>query len=164
RQWAEQLGGSWFCSGGSLHWAEPEGAAALAQNVALLTDWGYPAQLLTTTQALELEPELAIPSAVSDVAYFPEEAYLHPVPTIWTLLDYATTRGATLLTGDAVVSFLVTGNRVHGVRLASGEHLEANTVALCAGWRTPSLAAQLGLAIPIEPVDAPGSSAACLVA
>src|SRR5262249_17286064 len=115
-------------------------------------------------QALELEPELAIPSAVSDVAYFPEEAYLHPVPTIWTLLDYATTRGATLLTGDAVVSFLVTGNRVHGVRLASGEHLEANTVALCAGWRTPSLAAQLGLAIPIEPVDAPGSSAACLVA
>ncbi|MGZ3582490.1 MAG: NAD(P)/FAD-dependent oxidoreductase [Ktedonobacterales bacterium] len=164
REWADRLGGDWFRPGGSLHWADPAEAAKLAEHVAMLAEWGYPARFLTLAEALHLEPDLSIPPEVREVAYFPEEAYLLTRPAVQALLAYATARGVTLVTGDAVTELLVTGDRVHGVRLASGAVIEADTVALCAGWRTPSLAAQLGVDIPLVPVDAPGSSAPCLVA
>jgi glycine/D-amino acid oxidase-like deaminating enzyme len=164
RHWASQLGGDWFRPGGSLHWADADGAERLVQHVAALAAWDYPAQLLTPTQALQLEPDLAIPPDVREVAYFPDEAYLLTVPAIQTLLRYAAEHEANLITGDAVVEIQVTGSRVHGVRLASGTPIEADMVILCAGWRTPSLAAQIGITVPLVSVDAPGSSAPCLVA
>lgn len=138
--------------------------AQLAEHVAALTEWDYPARLITPKEARQLEPDLAIPSEVREVAYFSEEAYLLTVPAIRALLDDATARGATFITGDAVTDLLATGARVDGVRLASGTVLEAETVALCAGWRTPSLATQRGVEVPLVPVDAPGSAAPCLVA
>ncbi|HKV84596.1 MAG TPA: FAD-binding oxidoreductase [Ktedonobacterales bacterium] len=167
RAWRErsgQLGGDWFRPGGSLRWTAPADSATLAEHVAMLTGWEYPARLLTPAEALQLEPELAIPPDVREVAYFPEEAYLLTRPAIRDLLAYATARGVTLVTGDAVIELLATGDRVHGVRLASGAVIEAETVVLCAGWRTPSLAAQLGVVVPLIPVDAPGSPAPCIVA
>jgi glycine/D-amino acid oxidase-like deaminating enzyme len=164
REWSAQLGGDWFRPGGSLRWANPADAATLAEHVAMLTEWDYPARLLTPAQALELEPELAIPPEAREVAYFPEEAHLFTRPAIRALLDYATSRGVTLITGDAVVGLLSSGARVRGVRLASGATHEAETVVLCAGWRTPSLAAHLGVNVPLVPVDAPGSPAPCIVA
>lgn len=163
RQWAGRLGGDWFRPGGSLHWADPGEAARLAEHVAALAAWDYPAQLLTPVQAQRLEPELAIPPMVREVAYFPEEAYLLTRPAIGALLHYATARGVTLVTGDAVTELLTTGDRVRGVQLASRAVVEADTVVLCAGWRSSSLAAQVGIDIPLVPVDAPGSSAPCLV-
>ncbi|MGH2487302.1 MAG: NAD(P)/FAD-dependent oxidoreductase, partial [Ktedonobacterales bacterium] len=164
REWSGQLGGDWFQPGGSMRWTNPADAATLAEHVAMLTAWDYPARLLTPAHALDLEPELAIPREVREVAYFPEEAYLLTRPAIRDLLDYATARGVTLVTGDAVVELLATGDRVHGVRLASGATLEAETVVLCAGWRTPTLAAQLGVNVQLVPVDAPGSPAPCIIA
>lgn len=164
REWAGKLGGDWFRPGGSLHWTDKDGAARLAEHVAALAEWEYPARLLSPAQALQLEPDLAIPDDVREVAYFPDEAYLLTVPAIQTLLRYATERGADLVTDDGVSELLVAGDSVRGVRLASGMEIAADTVALCAGWRTPSLAAQLGAEVPLVPVDAPGSSAPCLVA
>lgn len=164
REWAERLGGDWFRPGGCLKWTEPEGADRLAEHVAKLATWEYPAQLLSPAQARELEPELAIPATVREVAYFPGEAYLHTLPAVQALLSYAAERGATLVTGDAVGETLLTGERVRGVRLASGTVIAADTVVLCAGWRTPALAAPLGVEVPLVPVEAPGSSAPCLVA
>lgn len=164
REWAERLGGDWFRQTGSLHWASRAEAARLAEHVAALVAWDYPARLITPEEARRLEPDLAIPLDVHEVAYFPEEAYLLTVPAIRALLDDATARGATLINGDAVTELLTTGARVWGVRLASGTVVEADTVALCAGWRTPSLAARLGVVVPLVPVDAPGSPAPCLVA
>lgn len=164
RAWADRLGGSWFQQTGSLHWVNPGEAERLAEHVAMLTGWDYPARLVTPAQALDLEPALAIPPDVREVAYFPDEGILYTRPAIAALLDYATSRVVTLITGDGVVELLTTGGRVHGVRLASGAVIEADTVALCAGWRTPSLAAQLGVSVPLVPVDPPGSSAPALVA
>src|SRR5258706_9933246 len=100
---------------------------------------------------------------VREVAYFPEEAYLLTGPAIGALLHYATARGVTFITGDAVAEVLATGARVRGVQLTSRAVVEADTVVLCAGWRTPNLAAQVGIDVPLVPVDAPGSSAPCLV-
>ena len=164
REWADRLGGDWFQQTGSLHWADPSEAAKLAAHVALLSGWDYPARLITPAQALDLEPALAIPPDVREIAYFPEEGILDTRPAIAALLDYATARGVTLVTGDAVIELLTAGERVHGVRLASGTTIEADTVALCSGWRTPSLAARVGVTVPLVPVDGPGSSAPALVA
>jgi glycine/D-amino acid oxidase-like deaminating enzyme len=163
RQWADRLGGDWYRPGGSLHWADPGEAARLAEHVAALAAWDYRAQLLTPVQAQRLEPGLAIPPMVREVAYFPEEAYLLTGPAIGALLHYATARGVTFITGDAVAEVLATGARVRGVQLTSRAVVEADTVVLCAGWRTPNLAAQVGIDVPLVPVDAPGSSAPCLV-
>jgi glycine/D-amino acid oxidase-like deaminating enzyme len=163
RHWASRLGGDWFRSGGSLHWADANGAERLAEHVAALAAWEYPAELLSPAQALQLEPDLAIPPDVREVAYFPDEAYLLTVPAIQTLLRFAVEHRANLITGDAVVEIEVTGSGVNGVRLATGAAIEADTVILCAGWQTPSLAAQIGVDVPLVPVDAPGSAAPCLV-
>ena len=164
REWADRLGGDWFRATGSLHWSDPAEAAALAQHVAALAQWDYPAQLITPAEAQRLEPDLAIPSDTHEVAYFPEEGHLLTRPAIRSLLDYATARGVTLITGDAVAQLLAEGDRAQGVRLASGARIEADMVVLCAGWRTPALAGQLGVDVPLVPVDAPGSSAPALVA
>lgn len=164
REWAGELGGDWFRPGGSLQWTEAAGAARLAAHVAALAAWDYPAQLLSPAQAIQLEPDLAIPDDVREVAYFPDEAYLFTVPAITALLQFATERGANLVAGEAVSELLMAGNRIRGVRLAGGTEIAADTVALCAGWRTPSLARQAGVEVPLVPVDAPGSSAPCLVA
>jgi glycine/D-amino acid oxidase-like deaminating enzyme len=69
-----------------------------------------------------------------------------------------------VISHDAVAELLVSGSSVHGVRLASGARIEADTVVLCAGWRTPDLAAQLDVEVPLVPADAPGSIAPCLIA
>jgi glycine/D-amino acid oxidase-like deaminating enzyme len=167
RAWADRLSGDWFRQTGSLHWGDPADLAQVAQlarHVAMLADWDYSARLITPAEARQLEPDLAIPADVREVAYFPDEAFLLTRPAIRALLDYAMARGLRLVTGDAVTQLLSTGDRVRGVHLASGAVLEADTVVLCAGWRTPSLAAQLGVDVPLVPVDAPGSEAPCLVA
>lgn len=164
RELADRLGGDWFQQTGSLHWTDPENAARLAEHVSMLTGWDYPARLISPVEATRLEPALAIPSDVREVAYFPEEAYVLTRQAIRALLDDATSRGAQLITGDAVSDLLRTGERVYGVGLASGATVEADMVALCAGWRTPSLAARVGVDVPLVPVDAPGSSAPALVA
>jgi glycine/D-amino acid oxidase-like deaminating enzyme len=167
RGWAERLGGDWFRPSGSLHWADPDdlaGVARLAEHVAMLATWDYPAQILTPAEARRLEPDLAISPAVREVVFYPKEAFLLTVPAVQALLDFATARGATLVTGDPVVQFVTTGDRMQGVRLASDAEIAADVVILCAGWRTPTLAAQLGVDIPLVPVAAPGSNAPCLVA
>jgi glycine/D-amino acid oxidase-like deaminating enzyme len=167
REWADRLGGDWYRSGGSLHWADPADAAAsskLVEHVAALAGWNYSAQLITPAEVLNLESDLAVPSEVREVAYFPDEAYLLTYPAVRALLDYASTRGVALVTGDGVTELLAIGDHVRGVRLASGTEIGADTVVLCAGWRTPLLAAQLDVDVPLIPVEAPGSLAPCLVA
>ena len=95
REWADRLGGDWFRQTGSLHWADPADAAQvarLAEHVAMLAAWDYPARFITSVDSLRLEPDLAIPRDVREVAYFPDEAYLLTVPAIQLLLGYATAR------------------------------------------------------------------------
>jgi glycine/D-amino acid oxidase-like deaminating enzyme len=164
REWAAELGGDWYRPGGSVRWDTGAGADRLRAHVEALAAWDYPARLLTARQALDLEPGIALPAGVREVAHFPGEGYLLVAPAIAALLGLAAGHGATLVDRDAVTELLVRGGAVHGVVLGSGARIEADTVALCAGWRTPALAARIGVDVPLVPVDAPGSAAPCLVA
>ena len=72
----------------------------------------------------------------------------------WALLQLiraaARARGA-LYRHDEATGFTTTGDRVTGVRLASGEHVPADWVVNAAGPASGRLAALLGVALPVSP-------------
>lgn len=65
---------------------------------------------------------------------------------------------------DAAIGFEMEGDRVTGVRLASGARLACGTVVSCAGTRSASVLGWAGVALPVEPrkrtvfvIDAPNA-------
>jgi D-hydroxyproline dehydrogenase subunit beta len=164
RAWAELApdldGAAWYRPVGHVELATdgPE----LAARVRRLTDWGYPARLIDTAEAAELEPALLPPGPEATAAWFPGEAYLLTEPLIERLVASATGHGATVLTGDhGRVTSLATGQ----VRTAAGRVLHADEIVCCAGRWTPQLAAMASPESPVPLVawDTPGSSAPELV-
>jgi D-hydroxyproline dehydrogenase subunit beta len=164
RAWAELApdldGAAWYRPVGHVELATdgPE----LAARVRRLTDWGYPARLIDTAEAAELEPALLPPGPEATAAWFPGEAYLLTEPLIERLVASATGHGATVLTGDhGRVTSLATGQ----VRTAAGRVLHADEIVCCAGRWTPQLAAMANpeSRVPLVAWDTPGSSAPELV-
>jgi glycine/D-amino acid oxidase-like deaminating enzyme len=180
RAWAELApdldGAAWHRPVGHVELAaDPD---ELAARVRRLTSWGYPARLITSGDAAELEPALKPPAPGTPAAWFPEEGYLLTEPLIDRLVASAAAGGATVLTGDHGRVTALAKGRVH---TASGATLEADEIVCCAGRWTPALAAlaappgtapstPLGSAlsgsasqVPLVPWDTPGSTAPGLV-
>ena len=181
RAWAELApgldGAAWYRPAGHVELAAD--GPGLAARVDRLTQWGYPARLITGAEALRLEPALLPPGPGASAAWFPAEAYLLTEPLIERLVASATAHGATVLTGDrGRVTGLDPGTpgRVTGldpgsprtpgrVHTAAGEVLAADEVVCCAGRWTPQLAALASPACPVPLVtwDTPGSPAPALI-
>ena len=124
RAW-EQLAGSlgdvaWYRPAGNFEWAASEpGRAELAARVSRLTEWGYPARLISAAEAAELEPSLRLPGPAPEVAWFPGEGYLLTEAMISDLLARAVGHGATVLTGErGRVTGFEAGPEADGCRLA----------------------------------------------
>src|ERR1700722_679545 len=105
RAWEELArglgGGAWYRPAGNLEWAvSAAGREELAARVRRLRTWGYPARLIGTAEAAELEPSLRLPRPAPGVAWFPGEGYLLTGPMISDLVDHAVRRGATVITGE----------------------------------------------------------------
>jgi glycine/D-amino acid oxidase-like deaminating enzyme len=165
RRLAEDLGGpDWYAPTGSIAWAATDdGRSDLAERVARLRDWGYPAAELTAAELARLEPRLRLP-ADADAAYFPAEGFLYGGPAVQTLVARAQAGDATVVTGTAVTAVESHGTAVTGIVLADGRRITADAYVFCAGAATPGLLAGPGVTIHLEPADAPGSPAPCLVA
>ena len=169
RAWAELAprldGAAWYRPVGHVELAT--GSAGLAARVERLAGCGYPARLIGTAEAAELEPALLPPEEQATAAWFPGEAYLLTEPLIARLVADLTRRGGTLLTGEpGRVTGLDPGpGGTARVRTAAGAELEAGQVVCCAGRWTPGLAALAGAAgtVPLVPWDTPGSPAPALV-
>jgi glycine/D-amino acid oxidase-like deaminating enzyme len=164
RAWAELApdldGAAWHRPAGHVELAaDPD---ELAARVRRLTDWSYPARLITLPEAARLEPSLHTPVPGTPAAWFPEEGYLLTEPLIDRLVASATASGATVLTGEHGRVIALAEGRV---RTATGAAIEADEVVCCAGRWTPVLAALLGSAsqVPLVPWDTPGSTAPGLV-
>src|SRR5690242_16897074 len=157
RAWAELApdldGDAWYRPSGHVELATA-GTGELEARVRRLTEWGYPARLISPAEASELEPALRLPA--SSAAFFPDEGYLLTEPLIARLVAHAESHGAQVLTGDPgrVTSIDTSGDAPPEVRTASGAVLEANEVICCAGRWTPSLAA-----VPLVPWQTAGSVA-----
>jgi D-hydroxyproline dehydrogenase subunit beta len=164
RAWAEFApdldGAAWYRPVGHLELtADPD---ELAARVRRLTEWGYPARLISAAEAAEIEPALLLPEPGRTLAWFPGEAYLLTEPLIERLVTRATGHGAVVLTGEAG---RVTGLDPGQVSTAAGDVLAADEIVCCAGRWTPALTALASLSDPAPLVtwDTPGSSAPALV-
>lgn len=142
----------WYVPSGNVIWSEPDG---LSERLQRLKEWDYPAEELTPRRLAELEPALR-PPAGAQIAYFPDEGFVHGEQAVDALLARARSVGAQLVTGEVVVE-------PDAVRLPDGERIEADVVVCCAGWRTAQLLKPLGVDVPLVPADAPGSTAPCLI-
>jgi D-hydroxyproline dehydrogenase subunit beta len=165
-------GGAWYRPAGNLEWAaSAPGRAELAGRVRRLTEWGYPARLIGSAEAEELEPSLRLPHPVPEVAWFPGEGYLLTEAMVSHLVDHAVRHGATVLTGEqGRVTGLEAGAEATGgtgwsVRTETGPVIPADVVACCAGIEVPRLAALAGAAGPVPLVlwAEPGATAPGLV-
>jgi glycine/D-amino acid oxidase-like deaminating enzyme len=157
RAWAELApdldGNAWYRPSGHVELATT-GTGELEARVKRLTEWGYPARLISPAEASELEPALRLPA--SSAAFFPDEGYLLTEPLIAHLVAYAESHGAQVLTGrpGRVTSIDTSGDAPPQVRTATGTMLEADEVICCAGRWTSSLAA-----VPLVPWQTEGSVA-----
>jgi glycine/D-amino acid oxidase-like deaminating enzyme len=158
----------WYRPSGNLEWAvSADTGAELAARVGRLTEWGYPAELISVTAAAELEPSLRLPATVTTVAWFAEEGYLLTEPMVAELTARATGHGATVLAGEPghVTGLDVTDGVVRAVRTAAGQVIPADVVVCCAGRWVPELTALAGSAtpVPLVPWAPPGAEAPGLV-
>src|SRR3984885_1018264 len=181
RAWAELArdlgGGAWYRPAGNLEWAvSAAGREELAARVRRLRTWGYPARLIGTAEAAELEPAVRLPRPAPGVAWCPGEGYLLTGPMISDLVDHAVRRGATVITGEPgrVTGFEADPDSAGpgwAVRTAAGQVIPADAVVCCAGTQVPRLAelarAALGSAaatpVPLVPWAGPGATAPGLV-
>jgi D-hydroxyproline dehydrogenase subunit beta len=157
RAWAELArdlgGGAWYRPAGNLEWAvSAAGREELAARVRRLRTWGYPARLIGTAEAAELEPSLRLPRPAPGVAWFPGEGYLLTGPMISDLVDHAVRRGATVTTGEhgRVTGFEADPDSAGpgwAVRTATGQLIPADVVVCCAGTQVPRLAELAGTAL-----------------
>jgi glycine/D-amino acid oxidase-like deaminating enzyme len=157
RAWAELApdldGNAWYRPSGHVELATA-GTGELEARVKRLTEWGYPARLISPAEASELEPALRLPA--SPAAFFPDEGYLLTGPLIARLVAHAESHGAQVLTGrpGRVTSIGTSGSAPPQVRTATGTVLDADEVICCAGRWTSSLAA-----VPLVPWQTEGSVA-----
>jgi glycine/D-amino acid oxidase-like deaminating enzyme len=135
--------------GGSLEWAESdERERELRERVARLASRAYPASFITREHALGLEPGLAIPDSVREVAFYAADAWLDAPGLIRTLLATVRAKGAEIREHAAVRSVRVRDGRVEALVVADGE-VVAKSVLVCVGPATRTFLEPLGVSLPI---------------
>ncbi|WP_112310610.1 GcvT family protein [Pseudogemmobacter bohemicus] len=82
-----------------------------------------------------------------------EDANVNPVDLCMAYARAARAQGTVIREGALVDRILTAGSRITGVRLAGGEVIRADQVALCAGAWSKRLADPLGVALPLQAVE-----------
>ena len=138
--------------GGSLEWTEGGDAGReLRERVERLASRGYAAEFISRDRALGMEPGLAIPADVREVAFYAGEAWLDAPRLIRTLLDAASAKGTEIRTNAAVRSFRAEGDQDVAVRL-DAEEIRARSVLSCVGPVTRAFFEPLGASVPVDRV------------
>ncbi|HVC35574.1 MAG TPA: FAD-binding oxidoreductase [Chloroflexota bacterium] len=142
----------WLHLDGCIEWASgDDGHSRLRAKVARLRGWGYHAELLPASALGSLEPSLAAPPDVAEIAYYPTEGYVDTTLLVGFLAQAAQAAGATVRRNCRVVELIRSGERVRGVRTANGEQLNADVVVSCVGRWTAELAELAGIRVPLAP-------------
>jgi glycine/D-amino acid oxidase-like deaminating enzyme len=150
RELARELGAEGgHHEGGSLEWADGgDEERELRARVERLVGRGYPARFIGRESALSLEPGLAIPDHVREVAFYAADAWLDAPRLIRTLLAAATAKGAEVREHAAVRSFRARAGRVEALAVGDGE-IVARSVLVCVGPATQAFLEPCGVAIPV---------------
>lgn len=153
RRMQREFGGAlWVRFDGHAEWDVRDGGAErIKEKVARLQAWGYTAELVSPREIRRLEPDIAVPDTVEDVAWYPQEGTMDASLMVGALARRATVNGATIRTGTRVSRLLLEGGRVGGVVLDGGEPLKADVVVNCTGSMTPELLGDAGFELPMAP-------------
>lgn len=139
-----------YIRAGTLRVATDE---AFAEKLTDMLSWqkeeGLSAEWLDANEVRKLEPSLS-PAALAGL-YFPEEGQINSPRLVNALALAAAKMGAEIFEGATVSGFLDDGERVVGVRSALGD-FRAGSVVLAGGAASGTLAAGLGIEIPVFPV------------
>jgi glycine/D-amino acid oxidase-like deaminating enzyme len=147
---ARELGaGGGHHAGGSLEWAQDDAQRReLRERVARLAQRGYPAEWIERDRALAMEPALAVPEDVPEVAFYAADAWLDAPRMIRALLDEASGRGAEIHPHAPVRAWRVRGRRVQALDMDGGDVI-TEAVLLCVGAGTQAFLAPLGVRMPV---------------
>lgn len=138
--------------GGAITWEDTE--AETRRFVDAHRALGHPIELLSGEQVLAREPGLRRIPPVA--AYAPDDAGVDPAAFVSELLRSAKEQGATVHSGQTVLSLLSEGTAVCGVATSAGP-VYGSTIVLAAGTAIPGLAASVGLIVEID------ASPCCLI-
>ena len=135
--WAEELRALTgidiaYRKSGVLELAEDDAALAhLRTRVASNVAAGLAAELVDAAGARALEPELT--AEIAGAAWFPEEAQVDPPQLLRALVAAVARAGIVVKSGTTVASLSIERDACRGVKLDSGEVIEADAVLLAAG-------------------------------
>jgi glycine/D-amino acid oxidase-like deaminating enzyme len=149
RTLAEDVGGFEYQPKGGLVVAESESSmTALGEVAGRQRAVGVDAVDVPADQLGDYEPQLApdLPGG----CYYPQDAQVQPMLAAARLLAGARAAGAKVRTGVEVTGLLHAGERVVGVRTATGD-LSAAAVVNAAGIGAGDVAALAGVALPVSP-------------
>lgn len=109
--------------------------------------WGYDIREVTADEARTIEPSV---KDIPDLAlHVRQEGVAEPVAATLALIESARLMGLDVLEGVTVTGLEEKSGKLTAVHTTEGR-LAADMVVIAAGANTPSLAAQLGIEVPIE--------------
>ncbi|HJQ28258.1 MAG TPA: FAD-binding oxidoreductase [Rubrobacter sp.] len=144
----DEIGGGWLHVTGNLIQTTDE--EDLEKRVERLRSWSYAAEMLpASTVNEELEPEAVFPDPETRVAHFPEESWVEAPALTRKLVQFASSRGAVALIGNAVNAIEVGGEGVIP-RLENGDTITADAVVNATGAWAASMAEMVGRKLPLD--------------
>lgn len=155
---------SWYRAVGNTMWATAhDDKTRLADRVDRLARIGYAADVIAPDRLRRLEPAVQVPRDAL-IAHFPDEGYVYGGSAAQALALRARQSGADVISGRRATRLNLRGDRVSGVRLDTGEDLDADLTICTAGRHSPALLATAGITFPLVDPAEPGSASPCLVA
>jgi glycine/D-amino acid oxidase-like deaminating enzyme len=148
---AEELGEDFALktNGGLIYFTTEAQAVVMREFVERRIADGVPMQLLDGGEARAMAPIL--PDTVLGASYCPLDAQIDSTRYVRAFAGAAQRAGARVVEGSPVRTMEAKAGRITRVLTDSGP-ISAGHVVLAAGAWSPSLAAQLGLDLPIEPM------------
>jgi len=141
----------WKRNGGLRLACTPERMTEIERQATTAHSFGLEMHILSPKEARDLWPIMDASDLVG-AAFLPTDGQTNPSDTTLALAKGARMKGVRIIEDCAVERVLVANGRAAGVVTADGE-ITAEVVVLCAGQWTRSLAAPLGVAVPLVSVQ-----------
>jgi 4-methylaminobutanoate oxidase (formaldehyde-forming) len=145
------IGSGWKMNGGlrlacnAERWTEVKRQATTAHS------FGLEMHLLTPQEAQDLWPLMTIDDLVG-AAFLPTDGQVNPSDITMSLAKGARMAGVSIFEDTPVTRIIVENGRIRGVDTASGT-IECEKVVICAGQWTRTLAATVGVNVPLVSVE-----------
>ncbi|MHB0928533.1 MAG: NAD(P)/FAD-dependent oxidoreductase [Candidatus Nanopelagicales bacterium] len=127
----------------------PQDVLLFEESVRLQNQLGVASRMLTPAEALALSPYLNLDGVLA-AAYSQRDGHCSPESVVLGYAGGARRHGATVLTHTEVLGITSADGTIRSVQTSAGS-ISTNAVMDCAGAWSPSIAAMVGLDLPVTP-------------